>query len=78
MIQYFTDHLCFQSFLAGSGSRLFKYLQTIQALLGSPIMAVFLIGILWPRANGWGGLGGVSLSILDSSLGSKLFFLEVQ
>ena len=46
-------------FLAGgSGSRLFKYIQTIQALLGSPIMAVFLLGILWPRANTAGGLGG--------------------
>jgi hypothetical protein len=48
----------YSHFLGGSGSRLFKYIQTIQALLGSPIMAVFSIGILWPRANGWGGLGG--------------------
>ncbi|XP_046859690.1 sodium/glucose cotransporter 5-like [Xenia sp. Carnegie-2017] len=58
---------------SGSGSRLFKYIQTIQALLGSPIMAVFLIGILWPRANGWGGLAGL---VFGTVLGIARFATE--
>ncbi|CAB4009905.1 sodium glucose cotransporter 5-like [Paramuricea clavata] len=58
---------------SGSGSRLFKYIQTIQALLGSPIMAVFSIGILWPRANGWGGLGGL---VFGTILGVVRFITE--
>lgn len=45
-------------FSEGGSGRLFKYLQTIQMLIGAPVMAVFAVGILWHRANEAGGLTG--------------------
>lgn len=57
----------------GGGGRLFKYLQTIQMLLGAPVMAVFGVGILWPRANEVGGLAGLIVGI---ALGLSRFIAE--
>jgi Na+/proline symporter len=53
------------SLLAGGGSgKLFRYIQTIQFLLGSPIMAIFIVGLVWPRANQPGALGGFLVGLL--------------
>ena len=39
--------------------RLYVYLQSVQAYISPPIAAVFLIGVLWPRANARGALAAL-------------------
>ncbi len=34
-----------------AGSELFHYIQAVTAYLAPPICAVFLLAVLWPRAN---------------------------
>lgn len=50
--------------LGGGSGKLFRYIQTIQFLLGSPIMAIFIVGLVWPRANQPGALGGFLIGLL--------------
>jgi SSS family solute:Na+ symporter len=46
--------------LMGSISgQLYVYLQSVQAYISPPIAAVFLIGLLWPRANARGALAAL-------------------
>ena len=40
-------------------SQLYIYLQSVQAYISPPIAAVFLVGILWPRANSKGALAAL-------------------
>lgn len=40
-------------------SQLYIYLQSVQAYISPPIAAVFLVGILWPRANATGALAAL-------------------
>jgi SSS family solute:Na+ symporter len=43
--------------------------QTMLSLFQGPTLALLLLGILWPRANGWGALSGLVLGLcLTSSL----------
>jgi SSS family solute:Na+ symporter len=39
--------------------QLYVYLQSVQAYISPPIAAVFLIGVLWPRANARGALAAL-------------------
>ena len=39
--------------------QLYLYLQSVQAYISPPIAAVFLIGVLWPRANARGALAAL-------------------
>lgn len=43
-------------FMENVSDELYKYLQSVQAYISPPIAAVFLLGILWPRANSVGAL----------------------
>jgi SSS family solute:Na+ symporter len=47
--------------------QLYQYLQSVQAYISPPIAAVFLVGILWRRANARGAmaalLGGAALGV---------------
>ena len=43
-------------FIGLISSQLFVYLQSVQAYIAPPIAAVFLLGLLWKRANGRGAL----------------------
>ncbi len=60
-------------FIQVISGRLFTYLQSVQAYISPPIAAVFLIGVLWPRANargaiaalGVGFIGGVGRLLLE-------------
>jgi len=36
--------------------QLFTYIQSVQAYVSPPIAAVFLVGVLWPRANASGAM----------------------
>jgi SSS family solute:Na+ symporter len=54
-------------------SQIYQYLQSVQAYIGAPITATFLVGVLWKRATGraafttlvTGGLLGAGRFILD-------------
>jgi solute:Na+ symporter, SSS family len=43
-------------FVGGVSDQLFVYLQSVQAYISPPISVVFLVGILWPRANSKGAI----------------------
>lgn len=52
--------------------QLYQYLQSVQAYISPPIAAVFLLGVVWPRANLRGAmaalLGGFALGALRLAL----------
>lgn len=50
---------------------LFKYLQAILAYTVPPIVAMFVLGVLWPRANASGGFA----ALLAGGLGGAAFFV---
>jgi solute:Na+ symporter, SSS family len=53
---------------------LWQYFQAVLAYATPPAAALFLVGMLWPRANGRGAIWAV---ILGSGLGVTLFALSV-
>ncbi len=61
-------------FVGGVSDQLFVYLQSAQAYLSPPIAVVFLVGILWPRAN-----SKAAIVVLWSGfvLGGMRFVLEI-
>ena len=54
--------------------QLYVYLQSVQAYISPPIAAVFLIGVLWPRANARGALAALFMGLV---LGVGRLVLEV-
>jgi len=54
--------------------QLYVYLQSVQAYISPPIAAVFLIGVLWPRANARGALSALLTGLV---LGVGRLVLEV-
>jgi SSS family solute:Na+ symporter len=46
-------------FIRYISSQLYIYLQSVQAYVSPPIAAVFLLGVLWPRANGKGAMASL-------------------
>lgn len=65
---------------------LFKYLQTVLAYVAPPVVAVFLLGIFWRRANGHGAfaalVGGLAVALALLLLGftgrgPEIHFLHV-
>jgi SSS family solute:Na+ symporter len=58
-------------FVAGG---LFKYIQSVQAYIAPPIAAVFLIGVLWPRAN---AVGAIATLLVGFVLGIGRLVLEI-
>lgn len=61
-------------FLADMSKHLFVYLQSVQAYVSPPIAAVFLMGLLWKRANGSGALAALLVGFV---LGAARFVAEV-
>ncbi len=61
-------------FMKYISAHLYVYMQSVQAYISSPIAAVFLIGLFWPRAN---ATGAISSLLGGFSLGSARFVLEV-
>lgn len=63
--------------LIGRFETMYVALQTLLSLFQGPTLALLLIGILWPRATGWGGFAGlivgVSCSTLLTILGNSVF-----
>lgn len=54
--------------------QLYTYLQSVQAYISPPIAAVFLVGILWPRANAKGAATALALGFV---LGFGRLLLEL-
>jgi SSS family solute:Na+ symporter len=44
--------------------QLYTYLQSVQAYISPPIAAVFLVGLLWPRANAKGAIAALALGFV--------------
>lgn len=47
-----------------SGGGLYQYIQAVQSFLAPPIVAVFLFGLIWKRANLRGAVWGLSLGFV--------------
>ncbi len=54
--------------------QIYTYLQSVQAYISPPIAAVFLVGLLWPRANAKGAIAALALGFV---LGFGRLFLEL-
>jgi SSS family solute:Na+ symporter len=54
--------------------QLYTYLQSVQAYISPPIAAVFLVGLLWPRANARGAITALALGFV---LGFGRLILEL-
>jgi SSS family solute:Na+ symporter len=54
--------------------QLYTYLQSVQAYISPPIAAVFLVGLLWPRANAPGAISALALGFV---LGFGRLILEL-
>ena len=61
-------------FITSMSSQVYVYLQSVQAYVSPPITAVFLLGILWPRANRQGAFAAL---IVGALIGGARFILEV-
>jgi SSS family solute:Na+ symporter len=55
-------------------SSLYTYIQSVQSYIAPPIAAVFLIGILWPRANAKGAMAAL---LISSVVGAGRLILEM-
>ncbi|MBI2432744.1 MAG: sodium/solute symporter [Candidatus Hydrogenedentes bacterium] len=42
---------------------IYVFSQTILSMFQGPTLAILLLGIIWPRATGWGGLAGLALGV---------------
>ena len=61
-------------FIKYLSNEVYIYLQSVQAYISPPIAAVFLVGILWPRANRYGATAAL---FLGAVLGALRFILEL-
>lgn len=52
----------------GKFETLYVALQTLLSLFQGPTLALLLLGILWSRATGWGGLAGLIAGVTSSTL----------
>jgi SSS family solute:Na+ symporter len=51
-------------FMSRISDQLYVYLQSVQAYISPPIAAVFLVGLLWPRANAKGAVAALALGFV--------------
>ncbi len=51
-------------FMGAISGHLFTYLQSVQAYISPPIAAVFLVGVLWPRANAKGAAAALAVGFV--------------
>jgi SSS family solute:Na+ symporter len=61
-------------FMKYISSQLYVYLQSVQAYISPPIAVVFLVGVLWKRANARGALAALLTGFV---LGAARFVLEI-
>ena len=61
-------------FIGIMSNQLYLYLQSVQAYIAPPIAAVFLLGILWKRLNGYGALASL---LVGFAVGAFRFIAEL-
>jgi SSS family solute:Na+ symporter len=61
-------------FIGIMSNQIYVYLQSVQAYISPPIAAVFLLGILWKRANGTGAFAAL---VAGFGLGALRFVAEI-
>lgn len=61
-------------FISYMNTQIYQYLQSIQASLGAPITAVFLVGVLWRRAT---GRAAITTLLFGGALGGARFVLDI-
>jgi SSS family solute:Na+ symporter len=61
-------------FIPYMSTQVYIYMQSVQAYISPPIASVFLVGVLWPRANRWGAIASLLTGAL---MGGTRFVLEV-
>jgi SSS family solute:Na+ symporter len=61
-------------FIGIMSNQIYVYLQSVQAYISPPIAAVFLLGILWKRANGTGAFAAL---VAGFALGALRFIAEI-
>ncbi len=66
--------LAWLPFVGMMSSQVFLYLQAVQAYISPPIAAVFLVGLLWRRAN---GAGALTAMLVGFGLGALRFVAEL-
>jgi len=59
-------------FMKHISSQLWVYLQSVQAYIAPPIAAVFLLGVVWKRANGTGALAALLTGFVGVLVGVSL------
>ncbi len=60
-------------FMKNISEQLFQYLQAVQAYIAPPIAAVFLLGVMWPRANTAGAMTALLTGVV---LGAARLVME--
>jgi uncharacterized sodium:solute symporter family permease YidK len=48
----------------GQQEGLYVFIQTLLSMFQGPTLAILLLGIIWKRANRWGGLAGLGLGVI--------------
>jgi Na+/proline symporter len=48
----------------GDRPSIYVYMQTILSMFQGPLLAILLLGIMWPRATGYGGFAGLTLGLV--------------
>ena len=61
-------------FIPYMSTQVYIYMQSVQAYISPPIAAVFLLGVLWPRANRSGAIASL---LTGAVIGGTRFVLEV-
>jgi len=61
-------------FIKYLSSEVYIYLQSVQAYISPPIAGVFLVGVIWPRANRQGAIAAL---VAGAVLGAARFIVEL-
>lgn len=52
----------------GSNDGVYTFLQTALSMFQGPVFAILLLGIMWKRATQWGGLAGLVLGVMFTTI----------
>jgi SSS family solute:Na+ symporter len=52
----------------GSRESMYNFIQTSLSMFQGPVFAILLLGIMWPRATQWGGLAGLVLGVMFTTI----------
>ena len=56
----------------GTTKTIYVFIQTALSMFQGPTLAILLLGIIWPRATRWGGLAGLVLGVVFTTVLSNI------